>query len=173
MVYNAIKILLLMILAINSYCKGQISLNDIDLNKVQETTVQEFFSHMMSNMYPEKVARRNYYIFGTIKGYVLYGKTEPKLFTSNIAEIYKIDSTVLVQKFPNYAKLSGEILLNILKEDIKKVENLGSVNEIIIDDVFFSLNLDIIVEVTYHTIKNNKNKTVVYNFTCTDFSIKK
>ena len=160
-----------MVVVFSTHCKGQVNPNDIDLNEVQESTVQEFFNHMIGNMYPEKVAKRNYYIFGITNGYLLYGKTKPKLFSFEISEIYKIDSTILVNKFPNYDNLSGVNLMKILKEDIKRVENLGNINEITIDNYLFSLNTDIGAEITYYTTKNDKKKTVAYKLRCSDFSI--
>gem|GEM_PF-2089714 len=93
------------------------------------------------------------------------------MFSFEISEIYKIDSTVLVQKFPNYDKLSGENLKKILKEDIKGVESLGNINEITIDNASFSLNTDIGAEITYYTTKNDIKKTVAYKLRCSDFSI--
>gem|GEM_PF-2415173 len=59
-----------MVVVFSTHCKGQVNPADIDLNEVQESTVQGFFNHMMGNMYPEKVAKRNYYIFGITDGYL-------------------------------------------------------------------------------------------------------
>lgn len=174
MAYYKMKIkLFLMLIILGTNCKGQINLAKIDLDKVKESTIQDFFDHMMENMYPEKIAKKNYYLFGSMNNYVLYGKTKPKLFSCEVLEIYKIDSAILVQKFPNYDKLSGKRITEILKDDIKRVEKLESINEIIVKNISFSLNTNIKAVISYCTSNNDKKKTITYKILCSDFSILK
>ena len=163
--------LFLMLIILGTNCKGQINLAKIDLDKVKESTIQDFFNHMMGNINPEKIAKKNYYLFGSMKNYVLYGKTKPKLFSCEILEVYKIDSATLVQKFPSYDKLSGKRITEILKDDIKRVEKLESINEIIVKNISFSLSTNIEAVISYCISNNNKEKTITYNLLCSDFSI--
>ncbi|MBO7144757.1 MAG: hypothetical protein J6W13_08015 [Salinivirgaceae bacterium] len=77
----------------------------------------------------------------------------------------------MVQTFPNYDKLSGENLIEILKDDLRKVEKLDSVNDIIVKDASFSLNTNIDAVISYYTSSDNNVKNVTYNLRCSDYSI--
>lgn len=160
---------LIIMLSANYYL--QADLTKVNVDEVPETSVQLFFDCMMRNKRPEVVAWRNILLFGTKDNYVLYGRIKPKLFTYKIIEIYKVDSTIMVQTFPNYDKLSGENLIEILKVDLRKVEKLDSVNDIIVKDASFSLNTNIDAVISYYTSSDNNVKNVTYNLRCSDYSI--
>jgi hypothetical protein len=67
-----------------SFCFGQPKLNEADKRKAVESDVMHFFACMTNNVYYEKIAKNNYYIFDTVDKYLYYGKMHSGFFKGTI-----------------------------------------------------------------------------------------
>jgi hypothetical protein len=151
------------------FCFGQIKVNETDRQKAEKSDIMHFFGCMTSNDYYEKIAKNNYYIFDTINGELYYGKVHSGFFKGKITDLFKIDVDTLCKKLPNYKKLNGIILREIVLSDIAKVNGLCNKSAIIVKNIAFKLEKTIIVFIDYVIEEQEQQK--LYKLDTTDFSI--
>lgn len=151
-------------------CNCQVRVNKMEIEKAKEVDYHVFFNHMIENKHFEKIAKNNYYIFDSISVFLYYGKVSAGIFNCKITTIYKTDINVLKREIPNYKKLSGYALQEIIVSKIFKTHKVTNQNEIVIVEISYKLEKNIIATVSYH-IGNNIEKKEEYQINCTDFKI--
>jgi len=150
-------------------CLGQINVNQTDAQRAEKSDVMHFFTCMTSNNYYEKVAKNNYYIFDTISGKLYYGKVHSGFFKGKITDIFKVDVDMLQKQLPNFKKLHGALLREIVLSDIAKTKVLCNQSEIIVNEISFKL--DTVIVVTIDFVVNGNAEQKLYKLATTDFSI--
>ena len=153
-------------------CFGRIKTDDIVFNNAKQATFKDFFYHMTGNKWFEKMRNKNYYIFqASDEKYIYYGKMIKK---NEELEIYKVDRKLLTNKFPNYRKLHGYTLAEIVENDYIEKNNLEN-NQIYFKESSFKLNESTIEsKIKYWIHKENMSKELIevnYELDCKDFSI--
>lgn len=150
-------------------CFSQVKINETDRQRAEDSNVIDFFNYMVSNEYYEKIAKNDYYIFDTINGKVYYGKVHSGFFKGKITEIFKVDANALCKQIPNFRKLHGALLREIILSDIAKSNGLCNQSAIIINDISFKLDTAIIVFIDF--MISGKEKQKIYKLNTADFSI--
>ena len=168
-----IKKIVLLIIILS--CISCMSKNTIDKNKIKEAklvTYHDFFKHMTENIRPEKIRNKNYYIFHEDNDFVYYSKVKQGFTKEEILEPIKVNKGQLIQKFPNYKKLTGPKLYQIIKSDFLKTNDSlrGKIN---IVTSTFKLNENIDAKLFYKILGDQEIKEVFYILDCKDFSILK
>jgi hypothetical protein len=156
-------------LSIFSFCYGQPKLNGADKRRATESDVMHFFACMTSNAYYEKIVKNNYYIFDTIERYLYYGKIHSGFFKGTITDIFKIDVDVLQQQLPNFRKLHGFVLKEIVLSDIAKKNKIFNKSEIIVKNISFKLDNVIVVSIDF--VIGGQEQRKIYKLSTSDFSI--
>jgi hypothetical protein len=159
----------IILLTILVSCFGQIKVNNEDRQRAEETEVMYFFVCMTSNEYYEKIAKNNYYIFDTINRYLYYEKVHSRFFKGTITEIFKVNVDVLQKQLPNFRKLHGAVLREIILSDISKKNKISNKSEIIVKNISYKLNNAIIVSVNFSIGGREQQK--IYKLNTTDFNI--
>jgi hypothetical protein len=150
-------------------CSGQINVNETDRQRAEKSDVMHFFACMTNNRHYEKVAKNNHYIFDTINGKLYYGKVHSGFFKGKITDIFKIDVDVLQKQLPNFKKLHGFVLREIVLADIAKSNGLCNQSEIIVKNISFRLDTAIVVTIDF--MINEKAQQKIYKLDTVDFSI--
>lgn len=130
-------------------CYSQIKINAMDKKRATETSVLHFFNCMVSNEFVEKVAKNNYYLFDIIEGKLYYGRIKTGFFKGKIKEIYKINIEELEEKIPNYLKLDGVLLREIVLNEIAQASGIENKSEIAVQDISFKLDKNILVDIEF------------------------
>ena len=159
--------IILITLCVSSY--SQIKINAMDKKRATETNVSHFFNCMVSNESVEKVAKNNYYLFGIIEKKLYYGRIKAGFFKEKIKEIYKIDIEELGEKIPNYLKLDGVLLREIVLNEIAKTSGIENKSEICIQNISFKLDKNILVYVEFRYRGLVQHKT--YKLSSSNFKI--
>ena len=159
----------MILLSTFSSCLAQIKVNESDRKRAKESDVVHFFVCMTSNSYYEKVAKNNYYIFDSIEGYLYYGKVHPEFFNSKITDIFKVDIDVLQRQIPNFEKLHGTVLMEIVLSDISNENKILNKSEIIVKNISYQLDNVLIVSIDFAIRGKEQHK--MYKLNAIDFSI--
>ena len=164
--------IILFLIIFNVGCFGRVNTDKIVIDNAKLATYEDFFNHMTSNKWFEKMRNKNYYIFqASDEKYIYYGKL---IKNNKELEIYKVDKKQLKNKFPNYKDLHGFTLAQIIETDYRKRNSLEYNNTSFYESSFI-LNGDIIeskIKLWYY--KENKSKELIelnYGLDCKDFSI--
>ena len=161
---------------INTSCAESFKIDSTSMDKAEISTYTDFFNHMSSNKYLEKIAKKNYVIFNVKdENFVYYGKIDPGFSTFKVREIYKVNKKELREIFPLYRKLNGYDLTEIVENDYVKIKNLESKSVRLVKSNYTLVNRKIHAKIDF-SIKNNKeltNQEVNYQLDCKDFSILK
>jgi hypothetical protein len=160
---------MIFLLSILDYCFGQLKVNETDKQRAKESDIMHFFVCMTSNKYSEKIAKNNYYIFDTVAGYLYYGKVHSGFIKGKITEIFKTDVEVLCKQLPNFIKLNGCLLREIVVSDIAKANGIYNKSEISIKNISYQLDDAIIISIDFVIGRQEQQKA--YKLNKTDFSI--
>lgn len=158
-----------MFLCTFNFCFSQINVNESDKKRATETDVMHFFVCMTSKTYYEKVAKNHYYIFDSNGEYLYYGKIYAGFFKAKITEIFKVDINILQEQLPNFRKLHGALLKEIVLSDIAKSNGLCNQSEIIVNNISFKLDTAIFVSIDF--VIRGQGRQKIYKLNTSDFGI--
>jgi hypothetical protein len=147
----------------------QINVNETDRQRAEKSDVMHFFDCMTSQKYYEKVAKDHYYIFDSNEEYLYYGKLSAGFFKAKIIEIFKVDVNALCKQIPNFKKLHGALLKEIVLSEIAKSNGLCNQSEIIVNTISFKLDTTIVISIDF--MINGKARQEIYKLDTDDFSI--